>query len=196
VSVYLDWNATAPPLPEVIEAMARAARETWGNPQSVHAHGRAARSIVEDARQAVAELANVDARDVTFTSGGTEANNLAISSWMQGGGVLLMSKIEHPSVTRLSERFNTRWIPTTEDGRIDVYQMEMDMAHNGDVTCVCVQAVNQETGVIQPVREAIELAHKYSARIHVDARSRRPGTAPTRAALPRTKRADPRASGR
>src|SRR5436305_14257185 len=78
--VYLDWNATTPPLASVLDAMRDAAREAWGNPASIHAHGRAARAHVEDARAAVAELAECDARDVVLTSGGTEANNLALRS--------------------------------------------------------------------------------------------------------------------
>src|ERR1700733_13634754 len=78
--VYLDWNATTPPLPAVNEAMAEAARETWGNPSSVHAFGRRARARVEEAREAVAKLARCDPRDVLLTSGGTEANNLALRS--------------------------------------------------------------------------------------------------------------------
>src|ERR1700737_4073373 len=82
--VYLDWNATTPPLREVVEAMAAAAREAWGNPGSVHAFGRAARARVEEAREAVAQLARCDARDVVLTSGGTEANNLALRSAFTG----------------------------------------------------------------------------------------------------------------
>lgn len=169
VSVYLDWNATAPPLPEVIDAVACAAKQTWGNPQSVHAHGRAARSVVEDARAAVAELAKADPRDVIFTSGGTEANNLAIRSWQkEKGGVLLTSKIEHPSVTKLAESIETRWLRVDGDGRIDLEHLEQELARS-DVGVVAIQAVNQETGVIQPVREAIAIAHRHGARVHVDA---------------------------
>src|SRR5688500_6653542 len=74
---YLDWNATTPPLPEVVDAMRDAALNAWGNPASVHATGRAARAVVEEARAAVAELTGTDPRDVTFTASGTEANNLA-----------------------------------------------------------------------------------------------------------------------
>lgn len=168
VNVYLDWNATTPPLPEAIEAGLRAARETWGNPGSVHAHGRAARAVVEDAREAVAELAGADARDVTFTSGGTEANNLAIASWMARGGALVTSRIEHPSVTRLSERFETRWLRVGADGRVDLESLDAELARGG-VACVAVQAVNQESGVVQPVAEAVRMAHARGARIHVDA---------------------------
>src|SRR5260221_13591709 len=101
--VYLDWNATAPPLPAVLDAMVVAAREGWANPASIHAHGRAARAFVEDARAAVAELAACDPRDVVLTSGGTEANNLALRSAFASAsgttkGTLLVSRLEHPSV--------------------------------------------------------------------------------------------------
>jgi cysteine sulfinate desulfinase/cysteine desulfurase-like protein len=69
--VYLDWNATTPPLPDVVSAMATAAAQAWGNPSSVHAYGRAARGAVENAREAVARLARCDPRDVVFTAGGS-----------------------------------------------------------------------------------------------------------------------------
>src|SRR5262249_29158930 len=116
--VYLDWNATTPPLPAVIEAMAAAAREAWGNPSSVHAFGRAARARVEDAREAVAKLAKSDPRDVVLTSGGTEANNLALRGAFARGapGVLVTSRLEHPSVARVAEaleqegRARVRWL--------------------------------------------------------------------------------------
>lgn len=166
--VYLDWNATTPPLPEVIDAMARAARETWGNPESIHGDGRAARNIVEDARAAMATLASADPRDVVFTSGGTEANNIAVTTWLRGGGALVTSRLEHPSITKLADRFETRFVPILEDGRIDLDALEAEIA-KGNVACVALQAVNQETGVLQPVREALELAHRAGAKLHVDA---------------------------
>src|SRR5579862_6286369 len=97
MTVYLDWNATAPPAAEVVEAMAEALREGWGNPSSVHAAGRAARARVEDARTAVAELFGVDPRDVLLTGGGTEANNIGMRS-AAGEGVILTSRLEHPTI--------------------------------------------------------------------------------------------------
>jgi cysteine desulfurase len=92
---YLDWNATAKLRPEAQAAVA-AALEVTGNPSSVHAAGRAARRLVESAREQVAELVGANARDVVFTSGGTEANMLALSPAL--GDTLLISAIEHPSV--------------------------------------------------------------------------------------------------
>lgn len=171
--VYLDWNATAPPLPAALEAMRRANEEAWGNPASVHEHGRRARAVVEEARLAVAELAGVDPRDVTLTSGGTEANNLALAALMSGHeGVLLTSRLEHASVAKLAERWaaagRARWLRIGADGRVDLAHLAEELAR-GDVRAVAIQAVNHETGAIQPAREAIELAHAAGARVHVDA---------------------------
>jgi cysteine desulfurase len=173
--VYLDWNATTPPLPAVVQAMAVAAAEAWGNPSSVHAFGRAARRCVEEAREAVAALAGCDARDVTLTSGGTEANNLALRSAFAGGpGVLVTSRLEHPSVTRVAETLESegravvRWLRVREVGTIDLDDLVRQL-EKGDVRLVALQAVNSETGVVQPVTEAIAMARGAGARIHVDA---------------------------
>jgi cysteine desulfurase len=173
--VYLDWNATTPPRAEVLSAMAEVARTAWGNPSSVHAEGRLARARVEEAREAVAALAGSDARDVVLTSGGTEANNLAIrSAFARDGGVLVLSRLEHPSVTRVAEaleregRARVRWVRASASGTIDLTDLERVLAEGG-VRLVAVQAVNHETGVIQPTRDAIALARRAGALVHVDA---------------------------
>jgi cysteine desulfurase len=173
--VYLDWNATTPPLPEVVEAMTRAAREAWGNPSSVHAAGRVARACVEDAREAVARLARCDPRDVVFTSGGTEANNVALrSAFVDAPGTLVTSRLEHPSVTHVAEgleregRARVRWVRVRPDGVIDREDLDAALAEGG-VRLVAVQAVNGETGVIQPIAEVIAAARHAGARVHVDA---------------------------
>jgi cysteine desulfurase len=191
MNVYLDWNATAPPLPGALEAMRVAEREAWGNPSSVHAHGRAARARVEDARAAVAELARADARDVLLTSGGTEANNIAVRAPFVGarvgaaeppGGlgaspkvpVLVTSRLEHPSILRVAEALEHEgaarvvWVRAREDGTIDLEDLERAIAAGG-VRLVCLQAVNPETGVIQPVADAAKLARAHGAKLHVDA---------------------------
>jgi cysteine desulfurase len=174
--VYLDWNATTPPLPEVVEAMATAAREAWGNPSSVHAVGRAARARVEEAREAVARLARCDPRDVVLTSGGTEANNIALRSAFAGGagGALITSRLEHPSVARVAEaleregRARVRWVRVRREGTIDLEDLERALSE-GEARLVALQAVNAETGVVQPVREAIAMARRAGAAVHVDA---------------------------
>jgi cysteine desulfurase len=173
--VYLDWNATTAPLPAVIEAMAAAARQSWGNPSSVHAFGRSGRTHVEDARAAVAQLAGCDARDVVLTSGGTEANNLALrSAFAYRTGTLVTSRLEHPSVARVAEalererRARVRWVRVGPDGTIDLEDLQHALSEGG-VRLVAVQAVNAETGVVQPVRDVIAMARRVAASVHVDA---------------------------
>jgi cysteine desulfurase len=174
---YLDWNATTPPLPEVVLAMQAAAATAWANPASVHGFGRAARRVVEEGRDAVARLARCDPRDVVLTSGGTEANNLALRSAFAGAGgrrVLVTSRLEHPSVTRVAEaleregRAEVRWVRVLGRGTIDLEHLEEACAP-GDVRMIAVQAVNSETGVVQPVRDVIALARRAGALVHVDA---------------------------
>ena len=168
--VYLDWNATARPLDEAIAAMADAARDAWGNPASIHASGRAARARVEDAREAVAELMGADPRDVVFTSGGTEANNLAVRS---ASGTIATSRIEHASIVRAAElleregRARVRWLRVKEDGTVDLADLEAALSEGARF--VAMMAVNHETGVVQPVDDAIAMAHRAGARVHVDA---------------------------
>jgi len=173
--IYLDWNATTPLLPSVIDAMTDAARSAWANPSSSHAFGRAARARVEDAREAVAALAQCDPRDVVLTSGGTEANNVALrSAFCEIRGVLLTSRLEHPSITRVAEALESegravvRWVLVRPDGTIDLEDLERATRTEG-ARLLAIQAVNSETGVIQPVREAIALARRAHLRVHVDA---------------------------
>jgi cysteine desulfurase len=170
--VYLDWNATTPPHPDVLSAMQAA---PWGNPASIHADGRAARAVVEDAREAVAALAGADARDVVLTSGGTEANNLALrSAFAESGGAIVASRIEHPSITKIADaleregRAKARWLRVGEDGLVDLAHLE-ELLAAGDVRLVSVMAVNHETGAIQPLEDVYRLAHAKNARVHVDA---------------------------
>lgn len=171
-TAYLDWNATTPPHPDVLAAMRSAAERGWANPSSVHAHGRAARAIVEDARASVAALVGADARDVVFTAGGTEANNLALRS-VAAGSRILTSRLEHPSVTRVAEaleregKAKVHWLSVTRAGVVDLEELERELAAGASL--VTVQAVNHETGIVPPVAEVIRLAHAAGARVHVDA---------------------------
>jgi cysteine desulfurase len=187
---YLDWNATTPPLDEVLDTMRDAARSAWGNPSSIHADGRAARAVVETAREAVAALAGADARDVVFTGGGTEANNIAVRSAVTVGNAcapcsngdppwIVTSRLEHPSITRVAEaleaegRARVHWLRVEESGVVDLEDVQRATASMpgrvGRVALVAVQAVNHETGVVQPVSEVIRIAHAAGARVHVDA---------------------------
>ncbi len=167
---YLDWNATSPPHPRVIEAMKQAQWELWGNPSSVHQEGRKARDRIEEVRIQLAELIHVSPRDLVFTSGGTEANNLALA----GAPAILTSRVEHPSVARAAEAAReagtlVRWLDVPVSGQIDPAAVALHLAGMPEGTLVAVQAVNHETGVVQPLREIGELCRAKGARLHVDA---------------------------
>jgi len=172
--VYLDWNATTPLRPEARAAMAEA-WELCGNPSSVHAEGRRARRLIEDARVAVARTVGAAPRNVVFTSGGTEANALALSPGLRGASGLpverlLVSAIEHPSVLaggRFAAEAVAR-IGVTRGGLLDLERLRAMLAA-GPPALVSVMAANNETGVIQPVAEAAEIVHAAGGLLHVDA---------------------------
>src|SRR4051795_3248783 len=162
---HLDWNATAQLRPEA-EAAVSAALDVTGNPSSVHAAGRAARRLIEEARDKVAALVGATARDVVFTSGGTEANMLALTPAL--GEVLLISAIEHPSV-RSGGRFTaTEDIAVTAAGVVDLAALERQLAGRSR-PLVSLMLANNETGVIQPVAEAAALVHAVGGLFHIDA---------------------------
>lgn len=167
--VYLDWNSTTPPAPEVIAAMRAALEGAWGNPESVHGTGRRARALVEDAREALAARLHVDARDVVFTSGGTEANNLVV----HGAPALVTSRLEHPSLVRAAERLAkacpVRWVPVPAGGRLRPEQVQEAATGLPAGSLLSVMAANHETGVIQPISEIAEIAHSRGHYLHVDA---------------------------
>jgi cysteine desulfurase len=172
--VYLDWNATTPLRPEAREAVA-AAWELAGNPSSVHAEGRQARRLVEDARAAISGAVGGLPRNVVFASGGTEANALALTPGLRrGSGLpvqrLLVSAIEHASVLS-GGRFPTQAIGTvgvTGSGLLDLDLLRA-MLEGGPAALVSVMLANNETGAIQPVVEASEIIHAAGGLLHVDA---------------------------
>ncbi len=174
MNIYLDWNATTPPLPDVIRRMVDAAEHGWGNPSSIHGDGRRARKFVEEARLAVSALTGADAKDIVLTSGGTEANNLALRSAMKSEAfTFVTSRLEHPSVTKIADVHVARggkvhWLRGLPDGRIDLADLERALEKVKDAV-LAIQSVNHETGVIQPVEEALVLAKKAGAHTHVDA---------------------------
>ena len=170
---YLDYNATAPLRAEAREA-ALAAMATTGNPSSVHAEGRAARRIVENARSEVALLAGVASRCVTFVSGGTEAANAALNPHFGAGrGAaplerLIVSAGEHACVLS-GHRFPSAEIaPLTPDGRVDLDWLEAACRRPGRVL-LALQAANNETGAVQPVSEAAALVHAAGGFVFCDA---------------------------
>lgn len=170
MAVYLDYNATAPIRPEARAAVI-AAMDTLGNPSSVHAAGRAAKALVETARADVAALVGVKPGSVTFTSGGTEANALAIqSAVMAGYSRIIVGATEHGAVAENAKVYgaNVEFWPVDADGVADLAWLEAALARPGKAL-VCLMHANNETGVIQPVARAAALIRAAEGWLHVDA---------------------------
>jgi cysteine desulfurase len=172
--VYLDWNATTPLRPEAREAMA-AAWDLPGNPSSVHAEGRKARRLVEDARAAVAGAVGALPRNVAFTSGGTEANALALTPGLRLKSApavqrLVVSAIEHASVLA-GGRFPAEAIAAvgvSGSGLLHLDRLREALAA-GPPALVSVMLANNETGAVQPIAEVAEIVHAAGGVLHVDA---------------------------
>ena len=172
---YFDWNATAPLRPQAAEAL-REALAVPGNPSSVHAEGRAARRLVEEAREDVAALVAARPGDVFFTSSGTEANMLALTPAIQTADErrprekLLISAIEHSSV-RTGGRFPrdaVADIAVDADGRVDLAALA-DALAKASRPLVSIMLANNETGVVQPIAQAAAIVHAAGGLLHVDA---------------------------
>lgn len=172
---YLDYNATTPVDERVLGVMMPLFAEGFGNPSSSHVSGRAAAEVVEEARRKVAGAVGMGASDVIFTSGATEANNLALAGLQRGLGRpirVLAGSTEHKSVLRTcasmaDDGSEFRTVPVHQDGTINVGVMESMMTEDVDV--VSVMAANSETGVVHPVAEVAEVVHKHGALLHCDA---------------------------
>jgi cysteine desulfurase len=172
--VYLDWNATTPLRPEARQAVADAC-DLNGNPSSVHTEGRKARRLVEEARAAVAEAVGGRPQDVIFSSGGTEANALALTPGLRRGAGqpvqrLLVSAIEHTSVLA-GGRFPPEAIGiinVTGSGLVDLDHLR-SLVGDGPPALVSVMFANNETGAVQPVAEVARIVHEAGGLLHVDA---------------------------
>jgi cysteine desulfurase len=171
-SIYLDNNSTTPLLPAVQEAMLHCASEAFGNPASAHHAGRRARQALEDAREQIAALLSAHPDEILFTSGATEANNLALIGLASDlPGHLLSSPIEHPSVTEPIQHlarngFTMSWLPVDGDGV--VLPTSLLPLVQAETRLVAVMLANHETGAIQSVRELAEVLPETSA-FHCDA---------------------------
>ncbi|HEY8255200.1 MAG TPA: aminotransferase class V-fold PLP-dependent enzyme, partial [Rhizomicrobium sp.] len=168
---YLDHNATSPLRPESLSAVTHALA-VGGNPSSIHAKGRAARAVMEEAREKIAGLVRARADAVIFTSGATEANNLALFGAVEGSLAegetritrVFVSAIEHSSVLatagRLAERFpwvRVSRLAITADGAIDLEGLRVALREGKGRALVAVMAANNETGVVQPIAEVSRL---------------------------------------
>lgn len=188
MGTYLDWNATTPRHPDVLQAMREVEEVAWANPSSVHAAGRAARRIVEDVREQLAAALSRSPRDVVFTGGGTEANHLALA----GARWLVTSRIEHPSIVAQAEHLaeggaRVAFAAVSRDGLVTPEAVDAALHsvldgrphprgdsekggnQNSETPLVAVMAANHETGAVQPLREIKDLCLRWGARLHVDA---------------------------
>ena len=166
--IYLDNASTTKPSAEAIEAVTNAL-ECYGNPSSLHSLGLESEKLIEKSRNAIASKLGADRKKVYFTSGGTEANNTAIfgaaRSLKKRGNKIITSKIEHPSVLESfraleKEGFTVVYLDVTPDGIVDIEQAKNEIDEN--TSLVSVMTVNNETGIIQPVREIGKILHEKS----------------------------------
>jgi len=173
--IYLDYNATTPVAPEVVEAMLPYLHEHWGNPSSSHAFGRRAHAAVDAARQQVAELIGCAADEIVFTSGGTEANNLAVHGVTEAvveRRHVVTSAIEHPSVAAPCAGLERQgWricrLEVDHDGRVILDQLTANIGVG--TALVTIMHSNNETGVLQPIATIAQAAHTAGALMHTDA---------------------------
>ena len=162
--IYMDYNATTPILPEVLTAVTEALQQP-GIPSSSHKFGKEQRQRIEKAREQAALLVNADPSGVIFTSGATEANNLFLKGVKTKRWVI--SAIEHSSVLKVIDAAEK--VPVSKEGVIDLNALEDMLKKDKSPALVSIMLVNNETGVIQPVKEAAAIAHKYGAIMHTDA---------------------------
>lgn len=174
--LYLDYNATTPHHPEVIDAMRPFLEEHFGNPSSSHAYGRRTREAVETARRQVAALLNGKPGEILFTSGGTESNNHAIRgialARRSQGNHIITSRIEHPAVTNVCERlsqegFEITYVPTDEHGLVSAGDVEK--AIRPETILITLMHANNEVGTIEPIEEVAQVAKARGIAFHTDA---------------------------
>jgi cysteine desulfurase len=175
--VYMDANATTPLVPEVFEAMRPYYIERFGNASSIHQTGQQARAAVDQARESVAALIGARSSEVVFTSGGTESDNLALfgaggAGSLSAGDHLLVSAIEHSAVLHAAQELEKRGVEVTLIGCDAASRVSADAvraAMRPNTKLVSIMLANNETGVLQPVAEFAEIAHRHEALFHTDA---------------------------
>jgi cysteine desulfurase len=175
--VYLDYNATTPLAPEALAAMLPFLRDSFGNPSSIHAAGREARAAVDDSRERLAALLGAKAHEIIFTSGGTEACNLAVLGIARAhalrGRHLITAAAEHHAVLRAFEHlkhhegFDLTILPVDSTGRVD--PQDLKSALRPDTVLVSVMHANNETGTIQPIEELASICRECRVCFHTDA---------------------------
>jgi cysteine desulfurase len=170
--VYLDNNATTPVFPEVLEAMRPYFGECFGNASSIHHHGQETRAAVERSRQAVAGLLGSRASEIVFTSGGTEADNLAIFGLARSGDHVIASTVEHHAVLNACKHLGVMGCEITYvpvDGRGLVDPADVKRALRANTKLITIMLANNETGVLEPVEEIGKIAGEADVYFHTDA---------------------------
>jgi cysteine desulfurase len=177
--VYLDFNATTPLSPAVLEAMLPFLREEFGNPSSIHSYGQRAKAALYDAREQVARLVNAGPNEVVFTSGGTESDNLAVQGVLAAAEGqrrhLVTSSVEHHAVLHTMKAVAKKggevtFLPVDRAGRVDPADLSRLLEARGSETLlVSVMHANNETGVVQPIAELAAMARRAGAYFHTDA---------------------------
>lgn len=176
--IYLDNNATTPLSSAIKEALPQWL-EQWGNPSSVHGHGRGPKNIIRESRNAIAKMFGVDPLEIIFTAGGSEANNLALKGFYfsqkskgSARNRILLTSTEHPSLKNTAQFLASlgveiHWIKTNRFGEVDLHDYERALGEN--VLLVSAMLANNETGHLLPIREMSVLAHNVGAVFHTDA---------------------------
>lgn len=175
-AIYLDHAATTPMAEEVVEAMIPVYSEVFGNPSSVHSFGRKARQLMDNARRTIAESIHANEKNIIFTSGATEANNLALIGTAKAnchkGRHIITTKQEHHAVLHATEYlekegFDVTYLPVYSDGKISVNDLKD--ALSDDTILVSIMYVNNETGVIQPINDIAKVLRDSKVYFHIDA---------------------------
>ncbi len=171
--IYLDNASTTPLLPEVITAMNEVMTDDFGNPSSIHAKGRKSKSLIEASRKTVANIINASVGEIFFTSSATEANNGMISSAIKSLDIkkIITTKAEHPCVLNTigSHDIDTVYLKLNDQGEIDIKELEKHLSDSDSTVLVSLMYVNNEIGVIHPIRKIAELCKEHRAYFHCDA---------------------------
>ena len=175
--IYLDYNATTPIDPVVVEAMLPYLTEHFGNPSSSHSYGHVAHKAVDAARAQVAQLLGCTAEEITFTGGGSESDNLAIRgialAYQDVGNHIITQITEHPGVLRTCDAlerlhgFRVTYLPVDRSGRVSTEELEA--AINDKTILITIMHANNETGTLQPIAEIAKIARKHGVLFHTDA---------------------------
>jgi cysteine desulfurase len=174
--VYLDNAATSPMATEVIDVMTEVMKNNFGNPSSIHSYGRDSKAIIENARRTVAKLINAQPKEIIFTSGGTEADNMALFCSVHDLGVkhIISSPIEHHAVehsyNKLSNKHNVKvsMVKVNEKGHVDLQHLEELLTTSNQKTLVSLMHANNEIGTLLPLKKVGEMCRKYGAYFHSD----------------------------